>query len=410
MSRQRPEILARLTSSTTSTTTEGSCEPGEEHEAIRAELDASFDAWLDAAERDEHAALEAWVERLGDVAGARGGDARKVLAWLERTGQGLLDAALEAVDEGVPGAADGTRRIIRAMNVAASAFNRAFRARAEEAAQRTAVLRAVAENAPDGVGIAKADGNVVYVNPAFITMMGSEEAGRGHFARFVHPDEYPKLPQIGEASERQGRWEGNLKYRRADGTSFNARVRAFLVRSAEGEIIARCVLVRDATPEERATEERCKLEEEIQRAQAAALQELAAPLLPLADGVLAMPLVGSLDAARTPRIIEVMLEGIVRMEAGHVIVDITGVPVVDAEVAESIVRAAKAAALVGAEVVITGVRGAVAKTLVDLDADLGGVDTWSTLRAGVAHAIGHERLKRRALAARKASRGARPRG
>ena len=391
MSQRRPEILARLVETSADVV---SCELGEVPPELHVELNTSFEAWLDAAENPATGELETWVHRLGDVARERGWDMRKVLAWLERTGQGLLEAALDAVDEGVPGADTGARRIIGAMNAAAAAFNRAFRAKAEEAANRATVLRAVAQNAPDGIGIASPDGTVIYANPAFCTMMGSEEAGRGHFKNFVHPDEYPKLVHMAEVSQRMGYWEGSLRYLRADGVSFNARLKAFRVTSASGELIARCVLVRDATPEERAEEERSALEEEMQRAQAAALRELAAPLLPLAEGVLAMPLVGSLDATRTPRIIELMLEGITRTGAGHVIVDITGVPVVDAEVAESIVRAARAAELVGAEVVLTGVRGAVAKTLLDLDVNLGGMETWSTLRAGVAHAIGHERQKR----------------
>ncbi|MDI1483977.1 PAS domain S-box protein [Polyangium sp. y55x31] len=379
-----------------------SSELGEAPPELRAVLDASFDAWIDTAEKPEASAVEAWALRLGELAKARGWTGRRVLMWLEHIGQTLLDAVLDAVEEGVPGADVGARRIVGAMNTAAAAFNRAFRAKAEEAAKRAAVLRAVAENAPDGIGIAKPDGSVLYANPAFCRMMGSEEAGRGHFTDFVHPDEATKLAHIAEAAQRVGYWDGILRYKRADGTSFNARAKAFRVKSEDGEVIARCVLVRDATPEERAEEQRRGLEEEMQKAQAEALRELAAPLLPLAEGVLAMPLVGSLDAARTPRIIEVMLEGITRTGAGHVIVDITGVPVVDAEVAASIVRAARAAELVGAEVVLTGVRGAVAKTLVDLDVDLGGMDTWSTLRAGVAHAIAHERQKRHTR------RGARP--
>ncbi|MRG92811.1 PAS domain S-box protein [Polyangium spumosum] len=403
MIERRPGILARL--ERTSAEPASTEAEKDDTSSLREELAASFDAWIDATESLDPGALEAWVEHIGEAAEARGGDTRGVLRRLERAGQALLDAALEALEQGVPGADTGARRLVGAMNTAAAAFNRAFRAEAEEGARRATVLRAVTENAPDGIGIARADGTVVYANPAFCAMMGSEEASRGHFADFVHPDEHTKLAQMAEIAERTGNWEGCLRYQRADGTSFNAQLKAFRVRSEAGETIARCVLVRDATAEERAAAERRALEEEIQKAQAAALRELAAPLLPLAEGVLAMPLVGSLDASRTPRIIELMLEGITRTGAGHVIVDITGVPVVDAEVAESLVRAARAAELVGAEVVLTGVRGAVAKTLVDLDVDLGGMDTWSTLRAGVAHAIGHERQKRQM---RRKGRGAGP--
>jgi rsbT co-antagonist protein RsbR len=116
-----------------------------------------------------------------------------------------------------------------------------------------------------------------------------------------------------------------------------------------------------------------------------------------------MPLVGTINEKRAQKIIEVMLDGIVTTSAGHVIMDITGVPAVTDEIADAITRAAKAAELVGAEVVLTGIRGAVAKTLVEFGVSLGNIETWSTLRAGVAHAIAHERQKVRRLEARSRS-------
>ncbi len=392
MLQRRPEVLARLAEVNADALP---FETGEGSEALGSEMETSFGMWLDAAEGPGQGALEAWALGLGEKARERGVEARKVLMQVERTGGRILDAALDAVEEGIAGAEEGAQGIIRAMNAATTALDRAFRAKAEVAAQRARVLRAVAENAPDGIGIAGADGSVVYANPAFQALMGSEAAARGHFTDFVHPDERHKLAHMAEVSQRTGRYEGNLRYLRADGTTFTARITSFRVYTENDELLARCVLLRDATAEEQAAEERRALEEEMQRAQAAALQELSAPLLPLAEGVLAMPLVGSMDNTRTSRMIEVMLEGITRTGAGHVIVDITGVPVVDAEVAESLVRAAKAAELVGAKVVLTGVRGAVAKTFLELEVDLGGMQTWSTLRAGVAHAIGHERQKRK---------------
>jgi PAS domain-containing protein len=215
MEQRRSGILARLVETSAEPASSATCAGGPS--ALREELDGSFEAWLDAAERQDRSALEAWVERLGEVSGERGWEARRVLSWLERTGQALLEAALEAVEEGVPGADTGARRLIGAMNTAAAAFNRAFRAKAEEAARRAMVLRAVAENAPDGIGIAKPDGAVVYANPAFCKMMGSEEAARGHFVDFVHPDERTKLAHMAEVSQRTGRWEGNLRYLRRTG-------------------------------------------------------------------------------------------------------------------------------------------------------------------------------------------------
>jgi PAS domain S-box-containing protein len=361
-------------------------------------LELSYRVWLDALEETGLPALEASIASHCEVLGQLTGEVGAALALIELHAAEMLDGALAALDEGVPGAADGARGVLRALERAIVVYDGAFRARADESAKRALVLRAVAEYSPDGIGIASANGRVTYVNPAFKKMLGTEAAGEGDLSDFVHPEDRAKLPKIGQHAVEFGKWEGTLRYVRADGTTFNVHLTAFRVISPSGEVTARCGLMRDLTDEERSQEERRALEEKIVAAQDEALRELGTPLMPLAEGVLAMPIVGTIDPARAARIIEVMLEGVTRTGAGHVIMDITGVPVVTADVADAIARAAKAAQLVGAEVVLTGIRGAVAKTMLDLGVDLGGVDTWSTLRAGIAHAIAHERQKARGRA------------
>jgi len=127
------------------------------------------------------------------------------------------------------------------------------------------------------------------------------------------------------------------------------------------------------------------LEETIQ-AQNAVLAELSTPLIPISDQIMAMPLIGSVDSRRAQQVIETLLQGIATSGAQIAILDITGVPVVDTQVADALIRAAQAVKLLGAQVVLTGIRPEVAQTLVGLGTDLRGIVTRSSLQSGIAYA------------------------
>jgi rsbT co-antagonist protein RsbR len=161
----------------------------------------------------------------------------------------------------------------------------------------------------------------------------------------------------------------------------------FPIYDANGALLAVCGMATEITDRKRAEEERAALQQQIISAQETALRELSTPLIPLAEGVLAMPLVGSIDSARAAQIMEALLDGIGAARARIAILDITGVKVVDSQVANALIRAAKAARLLGAEVILTGIGPAVAMSLVQLEADLSNVMTLSTLQAGIAYAM-----------------------
>jgi rsbT co-antagonist protein RsbR len=134
--------------------------------------------------------------------------------------------------------------------------------------------------------------------------------------------------------------------------------------------------------------QRISLQDQIIEAQRAALRELSTPLMPLADHVVAMPLIGSVDPARAAQIIEVLLQAVEKHSAHTVLLDVTGVPSIDGQVADALVRAAKAVSLLGAQLVLTGIRPEVAQTLVGLEVDLRGLITRSSLEQGIAYALG----------------------
>jgi len=137
----------------------------------------------------------------------------------------------------------------------------------------------------------------------------------------------------------------------------------------------------------RANAERERIQDEMSRMQELALRELSTPLLAVSDHAVVMPLIGAIDSRRAQQVIETLLEGITTHGADIAILDITGVTVVDTQVANALLRAAQAVRLLGARVVLTGIRPEIAQTLVGLGADLSEVVTRSSLQSGIAYAI-----------------------
>jgi rsbT co-antagonist protein RsbR len=161
-----------------------------------------------------------------------------------------------------------------------------------------------------------------------------------------------------------------------------------VLHSEDGKVLGWLSQTEDITERVRDEEERIALQEQVISAQQAALRELSTPIIPISDGVIAMPLIGSIDSNRAQQVLEGLLTGVAEQHASTAILDITGVQVVDTQVANALLRAAQAVKLLGAEVIITGIRPEVAQTLVGLGLDLGGITTLATLQSGVAKALG----------------------
>jgi len=122
-----------------------------------------------------------------------------------------------------------------------------------------------------------------------------------------------------------------------------------------------------------------KSREEVILRQQQDMLELSTPVVELWDGILALPLIGTLDSARTQVAMENLLEKIVQTGAGIAIVDITGVPTVDTLVAQHLLKTVAAARLMGADCIISGIRPQIAQTIVHLGVDLGSVITKASL-------------------------------
>jgi rsbT co-antagonist protein RsbR len=146
-------------------------------------------------------------------------------------------------------------------------------------------------------------------------------------------------------------------------------------------------LQQEIAERERIQEESARLQQEVIEAQRQALQELSTPIIPVLEGVIVMPLVGSVDTLRARDITRALLAGIREYRAKIVILDITGVPLVDTGVAAYLNRTVQAARLKGARAIVTGISDAVAETIVDLGIDWSGIETLGDLQTGLLAAL-----------------------
>jgi rsbT co-antagonist protein RsbR len=133
--------------------------------------------------------------------------------------------------------------------------------------------------------------------------------------------------------------------------------------------------------------------EQIISDQSTAMMELSTPVIRLWEGIIAVPLVGTLDSARTQLVMEKLLETLVATGADHAVIDITGVSTVDTEVAQHLLKTVSAARLLGAECTISGIRPQVAQTIVSLGIEFGDVATKATLADALALALSQAGMK-----------------
>lgn len=137
---------------------------------------------------------------------------------------------------------------------------------------------------------------------------------------------------------------------------------------------------------QRAESER-ELYEELMRMQDNLIAELSTPLLPVADRVLVMPIIGSIDQVRAERILTVLLDGVTQQRAQTVILDVSGIHRLHSLNASVLVRAARAVRLLGSELIISGITPEHARNLLELGIELNDLKTCRELRAGIEAAV-----------------------
>jgi rsbT co-antagonist protein RsbR len=142
--------------------------------------------------------------------------------------------------------------------------------------------------------------------------------------------------------------------------------------------------------------------EELIADQAEQLLELSTPVVKLWEGVVAVPLVGTLDSARAQVVMERLLQMLVDTGSPYAIIDITGVPAVDTQVAQHVLKTVVAARLMGADCIISGIRPQIAQTIVALGIEFGDIVTKATLADALRHVLRLTGVDFRRTAARSA--------
>jgi rsbT co-antagonist protein RsbR len=178
-----------------------------------------------------------------------------------------------------------------------------------------------------------------------------------------------------------------------DGATRYIWTRKWPMRDRHGRITGLCATITDITEIRRRQEQVQRLEAEIKEqmtiieAQGALLDELSVPVIQVWDNVLLLPLIGIIESRRAARVLETLLDAVGRMGAEFVVIDITGVPVVDTAVASYLLRAVQATQLLGCQSILVGISPEIAQTLVGLGVDFGRITTRATLQNGLEHAF-----------------------
>jgi len=288
---------------------------------------------------------------------------------------------------------------IRDGNGAVSGYVKATR---DITAQKRAetLFRGLLESAPDAMVVVQADGRIELVNRQAELLFGygrDELAGRdvellipGRF-RDRHPAHragYVEAPQVRPMGAGLELWG-----RRRDGTEFPVEISLSPLRTDQGLLVV--AAVRDVT-------ERRETELRLQR-QRDEILELSTPVIQVWDRVLALPIIGTLDSGRAARLTEGLLTQIGEHQAEVVILDISGVPAIDTQVAQHLLRTVQAATLMGAASILCGVRPETAQAMVHLGIDLGQLRSRTTLRDALQLAMQMLRERSGATAAAEAA-------
>lgn len=212
---------------------------------------------------------------------------------------------------------------------------------------------------------------------------GPEEIIGKHFSVFYTKEdaESGRCDRELEAAARDGRFEDEGWRVRKDGTRFWANVVMTALRDSKGDLRGFGKITRDLS-------DRRQVEEMLRQQSREVLEMATVPVVQVWEGILLVPLIGMLDSARTQQLMERLLQRLTESSSPVALLDITGVPAIDTQTAQHLIETIKAVRYIGAEVVLTGVRPAIAQTLVHLGVDLSSATTRASLAAGLRVALG----------------------
>ena len=271
-----------------------------------------------------------------------------------------------------------------------------------------AVYRTVIDALPVGVSVISPSGQFTVYNSALVQMTGPSPIGRtlapgnlGEYGAFEADGTTPMKINEGplmRALRGEAQREVELVFRNSFiGSEVRQKSSAVTLRDAAGNITGALMVSQDITAQRalelelRTRNEQLAASEEANNAMIERLRysidELSNPILEVWDDVLVMPVIGVIDARRTADMVQRLLTEVARAQARFVIVDLTGVEVVDTRTADHLMKLMRKVEIVGARCVLTGIRTAVAETLVELGVDFGRITTLRNLKHGLREAM-----------------------
>lgn len=255
------------------------------------------------------------------------------------------------------------------------------------------VYKSVLDSMPVVIYVKTADLRYLFCNKTWVSFTGcTYESVAGRTVAEVYP---PEIASGLEAEDRQvmaskTRCSFIDVFTTAAGEQRILRTMKTPILGEDGEPRLLVGMGQDITEQKRAEEALVKSRDELTVTRdnlMKTIRELSTPVLPIHDGVLVVPLVGHLDSQRSSQFTDTLLAGIQQHKAETILIDITGVELVDTAVANHLVQATRAAALLGTECVLVGIAPSIARTLVQIGVDFGALTTRRDLQAGVAYAL-----------------------
>jgi rsbT co-antagonist protein RsbR len=258
------------------------------------------------------------------------------------------------------------------------------------------LLQTVIDTIPDPIFVKDLQHRWIVCNGAFCELMGRPYADIiGHSDPDYFPPEQVKVFWEGDdqvvTTGQPIENEELLSHQ--DGSVHVIWTRKFPLKSAQGTFAGSCGIITDITDIRRRQEQVAALEAEITsqleiiQGQNAMLDELSVPVIQVWEDILLLPLVGALESRRAAQVMENLLESVGRTSAQIVIIDITGVPVVDTSVASYLIRAVQATQLLGCQSILVGISPEIAQTLVGLGVDFTRITTRATLQNGLEYGL-----------------------
>lgn len=240
-------------------------------------------------------------------------------------------------------------------------------------------LKALMDSTSDYVALATLDGDMVYVNPSGMAMVGriGQDAGLLRVNDFHPPAEGARYERdILPIVLKQGLWAGERTLQHINGSEIPVSQVLMLIRDPSGAPDVIGTIARDLTEQ--------KILESAMRQ---AIRALSTPIIQVWEGVLALPVIGLVDSPRAAQMMESLLDAIVRTRCRVAILDLTGVDAIDTSTVNHLFKMVQAAALLGSRCVVSGISSGVAQTIAHLGLDFSGMLAFGTLQEALRYAM-----------------------